>query len=454
MFYKKIFLSFFLFFSSTISLSLANINDNTIEFEKVKNLIQGNKNEKLSFKEILDYTFVNNDNLNSEREKTKAIESLKFKTLGINALPNIGIDLNYGYTNFEENIGSTKLSDEGNTRSNKIYLQQPIFKSGRTLTQLSVINNQIEIQHNKLIQKEQETLFITIQATVEFLQTKEIFNITIRNEESLKNNYEYVLAKKKVGRSTISELSLAEARYSSAKTNTIKAATNFLNAKTMFLKITKIDSNNIDVNFDDIFVGSFNYNEKFDSILDSTLNRNPQYKIAKYNYEMNKGNLKFAKSSFLPELYLNAQLSESEKTELIDNKEASVSLNLRIPLFQSGTEYAYHREAHHLLNQAKFDLNDIKDSLMNETIITYDEFLSSKSLIVSSEAYRNSAKIALENSVIEEKVGKASIVDILDRRKEYLDTEILLLNYKSNVIKYYYALRMLMGELNLAEIFI
>ena len=103
--------------------------------------------KKLNFMEILEFTFNNNDNLNAEREKTKAIQTLKFKTLGKNALPNIGIDLNYGYTDFKENMGNDTMKfiidTEGELMNNSIYLNQPIFKSGRTLTQMKAVKNQI-----------------------------------------------------------------------------------------------------------------------------------------------------------------------------------------------------------------------------------------------------------------------------------------------------------------------
>lgn len=414
--------------------------------------------KKLNFREILEFTFNNNDNLNAEREKTKAIQTLKLKTLGKNALPNIGIDLNYGYTDFKENMGNDTMKfiidTEGELMNNSIYLNQPIFKSGRTLTQMKAVKNQILIQQNKLFQVEQETFYNTIYALVNLLQNKEILELSIQNEESLKNNYKYVKARKEVGRTTIADLSLAEARYSSAKSDTINAKTNYLTAKSNFFKITKIDPENIDVKYDDIFQESLNYNIDYNSVLENALNKNPQYQMAKYNYEMNKNNLQFTKTNFLPELFLNAQYGKQKTSDVIVQTAGSVSLNLKVPLFQSGVEYASHKEAGHLLNEAKFTLNDVKENLSTQTITTYDEFLSSKSLIVSSKAYRDSAKIAYESTLAEEKVGRAMVVDVLNRRREYYDTEVSYLKSKTNMIMYYYTLKMLMGELNSNDLFI
>jgi len=414
--------------------------------------------ERMGFEEILKYTFENNDVLNAERQKTKAVETLKFKTIGENALPQIGIDLNYGYVDFKQTFGvepiKFHLDDDGALENNKIYLQQPIFKSGRTTTKVKAVNNQILTQKSQLNQKEQEVLFNAVQATVNLLQSKEILEITIKNEESLKNSYEYIKAKKNVGRATSSDLSLAEARYSSAKSDTIMASTDYLNAKVNFLKITKIDPNMIDVDYDYLFRNSFDYSIGYDEILEAALQKNPQYQAAKSNYEMSRNNLTFTKTNFLPELFLNAEWGREETTEVSSQTAASVSLNLRVPLFQSGVEYASHREANYKVNEAKFTLNDVKDTLMQQTMNTYDEFLSSKSLIVSSRAYRDAAKLTLDSTVAEEKVGKSTLVDVLDRRREYFDTEISFLRNKTNVITYYYTIRLLMGELNLVDLFI
>ena len=196
--------------------------------------------EKLNFQQILEYTFNNNDSLNAEREKTKAVETLKFKTLGKNALPVVGIDLNYGYTDFYESMGNDtmkfEIDTDGELMNNSIYLSQPIFKSGRTITQLNAVKNQIAIQKSKLYQTEQETLFNTIYAVVLLSQNKAILEASIKNEESLKKNYEYVKAKKNVGRISVADVALAEARYNVAKTDTITARANYQNAK--FYKYT------------------------------------------------------------------------------------------------------------------------------------------------------------------------------------------------------------------------
>lgn len=449
---KSLLFGFILSFS--IAIPVNAIEENQIEYKKILDiqhkLVETNRN--INFEEILEYTLSNNDTLNAEREKTKAAETQKFKTIGANALPTIGAELGYGYTGFKERMATTILKDEGSTNSNRIYLQEPIFKSGRTITQVKMVDSQIEMQRNKLVQVEQEVLFNTIQATINLLQTKEILDLTISNEESLKNNYEYVSARRKVGRTTITDLSLAKARYNSAKTETIIANTNYLNAKANFSRITKINSNFIDVDYENIFISCFNYDILFEDVVNSALSKNPQYKMAQNNYVMNKNNLKFAKTKFLPEIYLNAQIQNSDKTDLISNRDSSVSLNMKIPLFQAGTEYAEHREAGHLLNESKFNLNDVKDSLINECLNVFDEFLASKSVVMSSKTYRDAAKIALDNTIAEEKIGRATLVDILDRRKEYFDTEISYLKYKMNVVKYYYSLRLLMGELNLIDL--
>ena len=155
----------------------------------------------------------------------------------------------------------------------------------------------------------------------------------------------------------------------------------------------------------------------------------------------------------MPEVYLNAQIAKTDTTDIIRNEDKSVGLVVKIPLFQSGTEYAKHKQASYSLNQSKFNLNDVKDVLINQCVSTFDEFLSSKSIVLSSKAYRDAAKLTLENTFAEEKIGRASLVDLLDRRREYFDTEIAYLKYKLNVIKYYYGLKVLMGDLTIKNLF-
>ncbi len=426
---------------------------------EVVNEEENNKNDKkVNFQEILKSTFENNNLLNAEREKSKAVENLKSKTFRKNVLPNVGVDLNYGYTDFEDNMGNDSftfdMKDNGEMYDNSIYLNQPLFKSGRTSKELESVENQVLMQNNKLMQLEQEVLYSAINATMVLLQNKEILNLSLKNQETLKNNYEYIKARKEVGRATIADLSLAEARYNESKSNTINANRNYLNSKSTFYKITGIDFNeNIDVDYNDFFNMANNSYIDIETILTKALSDNPQFKIATYNYETNKSNLKLANREFLPELYLNAQYGKQKRTDVSSQEAASVALNLKVPLFQSGVEYSNKKEAGYLLNESKFTLMDVKEDLINQSHMLYEDFVSSKSLVLSSQSYKDASKLAYENVKAEEMVGKSDNVDVLNRRKEYYEAEISFLKSKINTIMHYYNLKMLTGELNLMNLF-
>ena len=98
-----------------------------IEKDEVYNQISQKLNEEkydnlLSFKEILENTYYNNDSLNAEKEKTKSVKAQKINAWS-NVLPTIGIDINYGRAWYKDkSMRELIYKDYGNVMNNSIYL--------------------------------------------------------------------------------------------------------------------------------------------------------------------------------------------------------------------------------------------------------------------------------------------------------------------------------------------
>jgi len=446
-------ISFLTIFTPVITLAKSDIGSSvsqrSIEIESKK---------IIELDDILFYTYENNDELKAEREKLKAVEITKLRTLGDNTFPDLYFNSKRGRRELRSDASNRENQINNDIQVDEFVLSQPIFKSGRTKTSLNAVDNTINIQKNVLFSKEQDILYDSVIATIGLVRTEMIYDIVKQNEESLKKGYEYSQARRRVGKATVTEVYTAKSRYKEALSDTAKAKTNMLVAKANFERIAGLNPNRLKVTQIDIL---FQRLDKFktsqDEIYEKALAKNPDYLAIKENYMLSKNNLSFNKTDFLPTITLNAGASRSKAYSITSkamtrSNEGFVNLDLKVPLIQSGVKYADYKAGGYSVNQAKFEMRNAKKAIREQSIKGYEEFLLSKELIKTAEALEKATKIALDASMEESKVGKINIIDLLDRRKEYFDSQIGVINAKSSNITTYYSLKVLTGEMNLTKL--
>jgi len=413
---------------------------------------------KLKLEDIILYTFENNNELKAEREKLKAVKTTKFRTFGENALPSLDLNINRGRKELKTTTSNQEAQINNDTELDELVLSQPLFKSGRTVTSLKAVNNKINIQKNALFSKEQNILFEAVNSSVNILKTRVVYDITKRNEEALKKGYEYSRARRRVGKSTVTEVLTAKSRYKDALSDTATAKTEMFIAQANFKRVVDLNSDLINTKqIEELFKKTSNYRISQDEVIEKSLTRNPDYLAIKENYSLNRNNLNFNKTDFLPTLSLNAGTSRG-KSYAISNKamtrseESFVNLALKVPLIQSGVKYSDYKAGGYSLNQSKFEMKNATKVLREQSIKIHEEFLLSRELVGTAKAFMEATETALKASKEESKVGKITIIDLLDREREYFTSQIKVIEAKSNNILKYYSLKVLMGEMALTNL--
>lgn len=407
----------------------------------------------LSLQDSIKYTYENNNELKAVREDLKATKTYKTQAIGEGFLPTVSLESQRGDSSSTSNLSTGgKQRIERDIDKDQVVLSQPIFRGGRTLTQLKTENSRIKIKQYELLEKEQSLILQTINAYIDVLQTQTIYKIAKENKQALKKSYDYSLIRKQYKKANLSEVSFAEARYSLARKELIEAKKNFILSESNFEKIIGLKpyllKDNLNILFRKIRGKKFTEEE----VYNKSLSQNINYLSYKETYQFNRNNLRNAKTEFAPSVYLKAVSSKGREyntteSRMLNTNENSVSLNLSIPLMSSGSNYFNHKRASHLVNKSKFDLFNAKKSLKNESIKVYEELVASKSFVHFMQIYVKSTKTSLYAMEQEEKYGQKTIIDVLDRRKEYFAAKINLINAKVDSTKAYYNLKFFIGEL-------
>ena len=132
--------------------------------------------------------------------------------------------------------GFNITSDGIRTETNKgITITQDIFDGGSSLSNLKVAKNTIVSERYILQDKEQEIFIDAIRTYSEFATEQSNYKLRKKNVEVLKNRFELTKEQFDIGEVTLTDVSIADARLSLAKSDLIESEKNLESLTANFL---------------------------------------------------------------------------------------------------------------------------------------------------------------------------------------------------------------------------
>ena len=178
-------------------------------------------------------------------------------------------------------------------------------------------------------------------------------------------------------------------------------------------------------------------------------------RIASLDIKSKKALTGIARSSLLPKISLNATQTEyydySTTIDQFDNE--TINATLSWPIFSSGKSLSKIKQAKKLKNSSYINqLIVIRDTL-NTANFAFSQYAISGETVNSAQIAVESAEFAYNGTVVEQKVGERTLLDVLDARQQLLNSEIELFKEQRNEQIIEARLLYLMGELKLNKLF-
>lgn len=417
----------------------------------IGSLVLSNNALALNLNEALEQTYKNNETINAKRYEVKVIKSNR--NLAVSGfMPTIEANIQRGEKELEYSPSTIASDSKTDIENDSISLSQPIIKSGRTVLEIGARQNLLKAAKGDLLSTEQQIHTEAIFAYTETLKTEEVLQLAKDRESSLKRSYEYAFARFRVGEATKTEVETANARHARSQSETVIAKNNLKQANENFLKIVGLDAANLE-NLDyknyDLKTNNLNIKEE---IVSNALRNNPSIQVAEYNHQSNKLYKRKSKSEFFPELSFNASKSKytnysTNSSKYYDIDDTSYSFNLKVPLFQAGTEYFGAAKANSQYNQSKYNLALTKKEVRESAINAYNNLQASKAVVKSEITNVKAAKLALESIQEEERLGLKTIIDVLDSKRDFYDAEEGRIDAEYAQIRSFYQLELVQGKL-------
>ena len=342
--------------------------------------------------------------------------------------------------------GFNITSDGIRSETNKgITITQDIFDGGSSLSNIQVAKNTIFSERYILQDKEQEIFFDAIKIYSEFATEQSNFQLKKKNVEVLKNRFELTKEQFEIGEVTLTDVSIADARLSLAKSDLIESEKNLesLTANYLYLFGVKPISPKIDL-------AVLEFKKNADDIKSLGLKKNPKVNDLVYQIKSLEYKIKTLKRKKLPSVKLEADAYINEGYFRTDSKREVLSAFaiIDIPLYQSGAASSKIREVKNQLFALNQLLRQVKEEIkfnITSSISSYDH---SYSKIKAYKKQIESNKIYLEGLRQEMQLGERTMLDLLDGEQELLKSQLDLVKSYRDLFNSYYETIFFMGGLN------
>jgi len=360
---------------------------------------------------------------NAGKEKTRQGLSLLLPRMSVSANASYDYSRNqYGQNVF--NLSDTEtLSD---SRNYGFEIAQPLFRAAdiKAYSQSKIVALQTEIQ---LKLAEQELILRVAQAYFDVLSANENLQVNKAQAKAFKESLERAKLTFKVGTSTKTDKLEAQARYDLARANVISAENQLAIARQSLASIIgeapdtlKKLKNNAELR-----------KLKADNIqywVDTAIARNLQLGLANTGYKISQIEVTKLKSDRLPTLDLIANANKANRynsflDKNIDATNASINLQISMPIYTGGLVSSRIREAENL----KFQQQQNKINVQRQVILqTQQAYLNSYNGLQQVNALQQaltSSNSALEATRKGLDVGVRTNLDLLDSQQQYFSTE-------------------------------
>lgn len=402
-----------------------------IFFFTYKNLHAINLSDAISSAQI------NNRNIKLEQIKLNAIKTEKIKAIA-EFLPNISANASYAQRNSFYK-GQT-FDRSTRQRTEEIKLEQPIFDGFHSVFKYNEANYKIKSVSAKKSDKIQEISYIAIQSYCNLFRYQELIKLHEENKKFSQKFLELVNRRKEmkiIDKADIIkftyETSVIEEKYFDILNRLNKAKFDYKNI------IGELHEN---LNYPAISAEEFNK----EKILESALVNNHNIKSYQYNYLASKSALNAEKSNFSPKVTLTALANKQDKVVYLDNQDInsrSVSLNLTVPIFQRGIEYANVAKAKYDSEAASVEFEITRENIIKELNQALEEYVFFQKINKNNkklfELAKNRAEIFAKRSnlKVEDPIEVIRTnIEANDRKINYIESDMnfIIAHYK---IKYY-----------------
>ena len=412
-------------------------------------LILSNVNAE-TFSAALKKAYNNNPELNAERE----ILNISKQELNISKssyLPTVTLS---GSQSEEETdkLTNRDRSDASITNVDptvkSVTITQTLIDFGRG-AEMAKSKIGIDLAKAKLLKKEQDILYKSIQAYTGLVSANEKLKINRSNVNLLDRQVETDRIRLERGNISLSDVAQSESSLAGAQAKLIQAENDFLTSKLNYENVIgKLNDAEL---LDKSSITATELPNDLNSAIEISKKNNPNLIIAQLEYEQSKKDTTSAKADLAPSATLSFDRSQTDDFSATYDERDKETLKATVtwPFFSGGKNIASLRKNQSLELQKNLLLENMITKNQTDVASAWSNYQSNKSLLNSVRAQVNAAEIANEGIVAEYNSGSdRTTLEVIQSNSLLLNAQISLADSERNYILSQFNLLKSVGLLN------
>ena len=399
--------------------------------------------------DALNDTYKNNTQLNAERENLKAAEE-DINISGAEYKPSLTLSGSKSFENTHKltnQSGGDASASDVDPLTSSIKIEQTLLDYGRDLNHEKNFIG-LELSKAKLLKKEQDILYIAIDAFTGLILSREKLSINRRNLNLLIKQVENDKVRLDRGKITTADLSQSESSLAGATAQ-------FAQAKSE-LMISKLNYENIIGKIKDpkklkkSSTAMVAIPKSLSEAINISKKNDPDIQISRLELSQIEKDLAISEADFKPTASVSLERSYSDDlSSTYDRRDKDIlKATVSWPFYSGGKKRSKINKNTNLIFRKKLLLEDTIKTTETNVGSAWSSLQSSESFLNSVISQVRAAKIANEGIAAEYQRGSRTTLDVIQSNSLLLSAEISLVNSQRNYLISQYNLLKSVGLLN------
>jgi len=356
--------------------------------------------------------------------------------------------------NFKDFVGASNYTES--VKENRILntqqatVTQYLYRGGKTQASTHQATNQVYAERANLIAVEEQVLQATINAYVTYVEDAQLLALDQQNEKVLGDELRAVDDRFRVGELTRTDVAQSEAALAQAIAARQTAEGTLQTAAATFYDEVGVypPKDLIDPQPLRLPVSS----EKAASDIAGT--DNPNVISALFTEAAAKDTIDVQFAALGPQIYLQVLGSRSDGSSFAGQTVygGQATINLSLPIYQGGAEYAAIRQARQSYQQAVRQTEQARRTAKENAVQAWDTLVAAQAATASSRIAVRSAQIAVEGTERQALVGSATTQEVLIQQQNLLSAETTLVQNVTSVVTASYGVAAAIGRLTARDL--
>ena len=399
-------------------------------------LITVNANAE-SFLIALKRAYETNPELNAERESLNISEQELKISIG-SYLPTVtlsGSKSEQDTDKLTNRDGTDAAITNADPSTQSLTITQTLIDFGRG-AELKKSKLGIELAKFKLLKKEQDILYKSVEAYTGLLSTNEKLKINFSNVNLLDRQVETDRIRFEKGQISLSDVAQSESSLAGAQAKLIQAENEFLTSKLNYENI--IGKLSDPESLDKTSILEIILPEQLNDAIEISKKNNPDLIIAQLEYKQSKKDTTSARSDLAPSASLSFDRSKTDDLNSTYDKIEKDTLKATVtwPFYSGGKNYANLNKSKSLELQKNLLLDNTTKKNQTDVASAWSNYQSNKSLLNSVRSQVNAAEIANEGIIAEYNSGsnRRTTLEVIQSNTFLLDAQISFVDSERNYV--------------------